>query len=558
MAVDPSGPAAVDEGAFAPLREKVFAVLWVATVLGNVGSFMRDIASAWIVTELSTNPAAVAAVQAAATLPIFLFAIPAGVLSDILDRRRFLIAVQCALALVSTMLLVLAHTGTLSVASLIALTFAGGVGAALMGPTWQSIVPELVPRQQLKGAVALNSLGVNIARAIGPALGGLLLAAFGAAFTYGVDLISYAFVIAALLWWRRPAAAQSGLSEHFLGAFRAGMRYTRANRELHVVLVRAVAYFLFASAMWALMPLVVRQLLGGSAGFYGLMLGAVGVGAIAGALVLPRLRQHMSRRAAPKGQGPAVPGTTGSPSPADGLMGLASVITAAVMLAMVARPPQAVALLLALVLGSGWIIALTTLNSVVQAILPNWVRGRGLAVYLTVFNGAMAAGSLGWGLVARTVELPMTLVLSAAGMLVFALLMRRLPLPSGDADLDASHHWPEPAPVGPDAHDRGPVLVQVAYRIRLQDRPEFLKALHQVSLARRRDGAYAWGVSEDTEDPEQVVEWFFVESWAEHLRQHQRVSHHDADQQELLLRFHAGPERPVVRHFLGLAPDKAG
>ena len=498
---------------------------------------MRDIASAWIVTELSSNPAAVAAVQAAATLPIFLFAIPAGVLSDILDRRRFLIAVQCVLALVSATLMTLAHAGALSVASLIALTFAGGIGAALMGPTWQSIVPELVPRQQLKGAVALNSLGVNISRAVGPALGGILLATFGAAFTYGVDLISYVFVIAALLWWRRPTVAQNDLSEHFLGAFRAGMRYTRASRELHVVLLRAVGYFLFASAIWAMMPLVVRQLLGGSASFYGLMLGAVGVGAIGGALVLPRLRQRLG---------------------ADGLMGLSATITAGVMLAMVAQPPQAVALMLALTLGCGWIVALTTLNSVVQAILPNWVRGRGLAVYLTVFNGAMAAGSLGWGMVARTIGLHMTLVTSAIGMLVVALLMRRMPLPSGEVDLDAANHWPEPATVAPEAHDRGPVLIQIKYHIRLLDQPAFLKALNQVSLARRRDGAYAWGVCEDTNDPESMLEWFFVESWAEHMRQHRRVSHHDADQQEALLRFHAGSERPVVQHFLGIEPKNAG
>jgi hypothetical protein len=222
---------------------------------------------------------------------------------------------------------------------------------------------------------------------------------------------------------------------------------------------------------------------------------------------------------------------------------------------MVARPPQTVALLLALVLGSGWIVALTTLNSVVQAILPNWVRGRGLAVYLTVFNGAMAAGSLGWGLVARTIELPMTLVASATGMLLMALVMRRLPLPSGDANLDAANHWPEPTQVAPDAHDRGPVLVQVTYCIRQQDRPAFLKALHQVSLARRRDGAYAWGVCEATDDPQQVLEWFFVESWAEHMRQHRRVSHHAADLQQALLRFHAADEPPAVRHFLGLAPD---
>ena len=209
----------------------MFAVLWAATVLGNVGSFMRDVASSWMVTDLSASPTAVALIQTAATLPIFLLAIPAGVLSDILDRRRFLIFVQLLLASVSGTLLLLSHTGALTVDYLIALTFVGGIGAALMGPTWQSIVPELVPRADLKGAVALNSLGINIARAIGPAAGGLILASFGAAVTYGMDVLSYVFVIAALLWWKRPAAADSALSENFLGAFRAGLRYTRASRS---------------------------------------------------------------------------------------------------------------------------------------------------------------------------------------------------------------------------------------------------------------------------------------------------------------------------------------
>src|SRR5688572_29583547 len=206
-------------GAFAPLRQPVFAVLWAATVLGNIGSFMRDVASAWLVTDLSASPTAVALIQTAATLPIFLLAIPAGVLSDILDRRRFLIFVQLVLAAVSGTLLVLSQTGALTVQYLIALTFAGGIGAALMGPTWQAIVPELVPRSQLKGAVALNSLGINIARSIGPAAGGLILASFGAAVTYGLDVLSYVFVIAALIWWKRPAAVDTGLSENFFGAF---------------------------------------------------------------------------------------------------------------------------------------------------------------------------------------------------------------------------------------------------------------------------------------------------------------------------------------------------
>jgi predicted MFS family arabinose efflux permease len=248
-------------------------------------------------------------------------------------------------------------------------------------------------------------------------------------------VLSYVFVIAALLWWKRPAAVDSGLSENFFGAFRAGLRYTRASKELHRVLLRAAVFFLFASSVWALLPLVARQMLGGTAGFYGVLLGAVGAGAIAGALVMPRLRARLD---------------------ADGLLLLASLLTAAVMGALVFAPPKWLAVLLLLLLGLGWIIALTTLNGVAQAILPNWVRGRGLAVYLTVFNGAMAAGSLGWGLVAQEIGVPYTLVAGAVGLVVMALLFHRARLPAGESDLQASNHWPEPLVAEPIAHDRGP------------------------------------------------------------------------------------------------------
>jgi MFS family permease len=456
------------------------------------------------------------------------------VLSDILDRRRFLIFVQLMLAGVSGCLLVLAHTGTLTVGYLIGLTFIGGIGAALIGPAWQSIVPQLVPRADLRNAVALNSLGFNIARAIGPAAGGVLLASFGAALTYGLDVLSYVVVIAALMWWRPPAAdGDRGLSEHFLGAFRAGLRYTRASRELHQVLLRAAVFFLFASAIWALLPLVARQVLGGSAGFYGLLLGAVGLGAILGAVLLPQLRARLD---------------------SDALVLLASLIAAAVMGALAAAPPQWLALALLLVLGAGWIIALTTLNGVAQAILPNWVRGRGLAVYLMVFNGAMAAGSLLWGLTAQRIGVTAALGTAAAALAIIAVAVHRLKLPVGEADLQPSNHWPEPLVQQSDApaHERGPVMVQIEYRVRQQDRPAFIAAMQRVSVARRRDGAYAWGITEDTAAPECLMEWFLVESWAEHLRQHRRVSHADAGVQAEALRFHAGDVPPVVRHFLAL------
>lgn len=517
------------KGSFAPLAQPVFAVLWAATVLGNTGSFMRDVASSWLMTDLSASPAAVALVQAAGTLPIFLLAIPAGVLSDILDRRKFLIGVQILLASVSLTLMALAHTGLLSVTSLIALTFLGGVGAALMGPTWQAIVPELVKREDVKSAVALNSLGINIARAIGPAVGGLLLAAFSAAVTYGADVATYIVVIAALIWWPRAKNADDALAEGFFGAFRAGLRYTRASRPLHVVLLRAAIFFAFASAVWALLPLVARQLLGGDASFYGILLGAVGAGAIGGAFVMPKLRERLD---------------------ADGLLLAAAITTAIVMAILSLAPPKIVAIVALLFLGGAWITALTTLNGTAQAVLPNWVRGRGLAVYLTVFNGAMTAGSIGWGAVGELAGIRSTLLIGASGLLLAGIIMHRLKLPAGDADMVPSNHWPEPLVAEPVAHDRGPVLILIEYKVEKQHRAGFLHAIDHLSTERRRDGAYGWGVTEDSADPEKIVEWFMVESWAEHLRQHKRVSNADADLQGKVLIYHVGPEKPVVRHFL--------
>lgn len=539
MADSHSSPAAASPagGTFAPLAQSTFAVLWAATILGNIGSFMRDVASAWLATDLSSSPAAVATIQAAATLPVFLLAIPAGVLSDILDRRRFLIVIQFGMAMVSGTLMLLAWNQALNIEILIAMAFAGGIGAAMMGPTWQSIVPELVPMQELKRAVALNALGVNIARAIGPAAGGLLLAAFGAATTYGLDLLSYLFVIAALIWWKRPERPSDPLREHFFGAFRAGLRFTRAHSQLHVVLARAAVHFAFGSSIWALLPLVAKQLLHGGASLYGVLLGGVGLGAILGALIMPRLQRRLD---------------------ADGMVLLSALVTAGVMAVLSFAPPVWIALPLLLLLGAAWISALTTLGGVAQAILPNWVRGRALAVYQMVFNGAMAGGSLLWGFVAQETGTPRALLIAAAGLVVAALLLHRLRLPQGEEDLVPARHWPQPEMAGEVAHDRGPVMILIEYCVTAADRDAFLRAVHKLSDERLRDGAFNWGVMEDPADPELLTEWFLVESWAEHLRQHERVAHADADLQRDVTRYHTGATPPRVRHLLGvgLPPGK--
>nr|WP_165225305.1 MFS transporter [Allorhizobium pseudoryzae] len=517
--------------ALAPFHHTAFAVLWTATVIGNTGTYMRDVASAWLVADLSASPGAVGLLQAAGTLPIFLLALPAGVLADIFDRRKLLMAMQMILLFVSLALTLLAWHEMLTVELLIGLTLVGGTAAAIAGPAWQSMVPDLVPRSQLRDAIALNSVGINVSRSIGPAVGGILLGAFGAAFAYAADLATYLFVIGALLWWQGSPAELSHIPEHFFGAFRAGLRYARSSHKLHVVLLRAGVYFIFASATWALLPLVAKDLLGGGASFFGLLLGSVGAGAIGGAIVLPKLRNYLDP---------------------DAILLGSAILSAGVMVALTVTPPQWVALICLFLLGSAWIAALTVLNGVAQAVLPNWVRGRALAVYLTVFNGAMTAGSIAWGILAQATGLTATLLIAAAGLTLTALLMHRLKLPPGEDDLSASHHWPAPIVADGVAYDRGPVLVQVEYTVAAADRPAFLRALNLHAEARRRDGAYMWGVSEHAAKPEQIVEWFFVDSWAEHLRQHDRASHADAEIHGQLMGYHQGENRPTVRHFISI------
>ncbi len=530
------GAAGSGGGALAPLRHRVFAVLWTATVLGNIGTWMRDVGSGWLMTSLAPSPVMVALVQAAGTLPAFVLALPAGALADLLDRRWLLIAVQAFLGVVALALAALTAFGLMTPWLLLAIVLAGGVGAALAAPAWQTSVPEMVPRADLRAAVALNSMGVNVSRAIGPALGGLIVATLGVAATYLADALSYVVVIAALLWWRRTAPAPEGPRETLPGAMRAGVRYALHAPGLGRVLLRAAVFFAFGAAHWALLPLLARQTLGGGPGLYGFMLAGIGVGAVGGALALPWLRRRLGGP-----EGLMLAGALGSAAAQAGL-------------ALVASGAAAVAL--CVLAGVAWIAVLTTLNATAQAVLPNWVRGRGLALYLTVFSGAMTLGSLAWGQAAVWLGIPGALLAAAGVGVAAALLGRTLPLPSGEEVLDPSHHWPDPQATVPVEPERGPVAVQVEYRVAPERQAAFRSEIAPLEQIRRRDGAVAWGVFADAEDPSRVVEWFVLASWAEHLRQHSRVTVADRAAQEAVNALHEGPAPPHVTHLIAL--DRAG
>ncbi|MDX3775428.1 MFS transporter [Chromatiaceae bacterium AAb-1] len=532
MSVTPtqSGNTATSPGAFAPFSNPNFTVLWFATVLSNVGTWMHDVGAGWLMTSLASSPLLVALVQTATTLPIFLFALPAGALADIIDKRKLLLAVQAVLAVTALLLSYIVIKGNITPWLLLAFTFVMGIGAALTAPAWQAIVPGLVPRPLLQQAVAANSVGINISRAIGPALGGIIIG-FSVALPFLVNSLSFLLVIVALLWWKPPKAPARLLpTEDLLGAMRAGVRYALHSRPLMATLIRALGFFLFASAYWALLPLIARHLLHGNATLYGMMMGAVGLGAVSGAFMLPYLKARLG---------------------ADKLVAAGTAGTALCMLVLAGGAGHALAVAICFLAGASWIAVLTSLNVSAQVALPEWVRARGLAIFVTVFFGAMSAGSIIWGQVSALFGIDTALYIAAGGALLAIPLTWRARLQLGAAmDLAPSMHWPEPVVEQEVEQDQGPVMVTIEYLIDPARSGEFYVAAQELRRQRRRDGAYAWGLFEDTARPGRYLEYFLVQSWLEHLRQHHRVTRADEDLQSAMLAFHLGPDKPRVDHFV--------
>jgi MFS family permease len=515
---------------WAPFRRPTFTVLWTATVIANIGTWMYNAASGWLMTTLDPDPLIVSLVQAATTLPMFLFALPAGAVADIFDKRKFLIVVEAVTTAVSALFAALVWRGWATPGNLLLFTFLIGAASALAAPAWQSIVPQLVPKEDLQPAIAANSVGINISRALGPALGGLTIAGLGIAAPFWFNAISNLGIVGALMWWRPPAKPARHLpAERFGGALRAGFRYARHNPHLRATLMRAVGFFLFGSAYWALLPLVARGQIAGGPELYGVLLGAIGAGAVGGAFALPWLKAKL---------GP------------DRLMAAGSLGTAlALVLYGIAREPIT-ALAASVTAGIAWIAVLATLNVSAQVALPDWVRGRGLAMFVTAFYGAMTLGSAIWGHVAGLAGLPAAHFIAAAGALVAVPLTWRWKLQTGAAiDLMPSMHWPVPLTAREVEHEQGPVLVTVEYRIRPSDRDAFLAAVAKLARERRRDGAYAWGVYEDAAEPGRLLETFLVESWLEHMRQHERITKADRAVQEAVAQFQLDGA-PKVTHFI--------
>jgi MFS family permease len=492
----------------APFRYRLFTTIWIATVVANVGTWMYSAAAAWLMTSLDSSPLMVSLVQSASNLPLLMFAVPAGALADMVDLRWLVRVLEIATTIVAAIFAALVSLNMVDPSLLLVFVFIIGALAALEYPAWQAVVPQLVSRDDLGAAIAANSVGINISRAIGPALGGLLIGAAGIAVPFWLNAVSNLGVIIAFFLWRPRTAEQRSLpAERLFSAVALGFRYTRNNRYLKATLARSISFFLFASSYWALLPNIARYQIAGGPVLYGVMLGAIGAGAVLGAFFLPKLNERLNPdRVVDAGQ--------------------AVTAVALVMLGLARNP--ALAIMACGFAGIAWIAVLASLNVSVQVALPDWVRGRGLAMYATVLFGTLTIGSVIWGEVANVGGLPIALFVAAAGgvaviPLTFGWKAR---IPAG-LDLSPSAHWPPPVVSSEVEHDAGPVMVTVEYEVPRENREAFLDAVYDYGRERKRDGAFAWDLFVDTSNEERYIETFFANSWLEHLRQHERVTKSD-------------------------------
>jgi predicted MFS family arabinose efflux permease len=515
--------------AWAPLRHRLFAAMWTAQFISNVGSWMQTVAAQWLMLTLTSSVLYVTLVQTAASLPVVLFAVVAGTIGDLVDRRRFLLVTQAVMLLAAAALGLLAIAGLVTPWVLLALVFALGTGQALTSPTWQTLQPELVAPAERPQAISLGAVNQNLARAVGPAIGGLLLAATSAGTVFLVNAATFLAVIAAIWWWRGSRPANALPREHVGEAVRAGGRYIAASPALRAILLRAGLFTLFASSVWALLPLTAHSQLHLGSGGYGLLLGCVGVGALAGAAVLPRLRARLT---------PGAQLTAGSA----GLAGVALIQALVHVTALVA---------VALVVGGmAWILALSTLNSLYQLTLPPWVKARGLSFYLIVFQGGSAVGSAVFGLAAQHAGLTRPLLAAAAGLALgplaglryrFQVIPPQDLLPAGD--------WPAPNLAAGGATG-GPVLVTIEYRVLPGREDDLLAALRDARFSRRRTGASSWRVWQDGTEPSRILEQFVVASWQDLQLQQARVTVRDQRRYDAI-RSMTDPAHPAtVTHWL--------
>ena len=512
----------------APLGVPVFRMLWLTWLAANTCMWMNDVAAAWLMTTLTTSPVLVALVQTASTLPVFLLGLPSGALADILDRRRYFIATQFWVAAVALVLCLAILAGGMTAPLLLALTFANGIGLAMRWPVFAAIVPELVNRAQLPAALALNGVAMNASRIVGPLLAGAIIASAGSAWVFVLNAVLSVIAGFTIMRWKRTHVPNPLGRERLGSAMRVGVQFVRESPRMRAVLWRISIFFLHATALLALLPLVARDLEGGGAGTFTLLLASMGAGAIAAAMFLPRLRQAMPR---------------------DTLVGRGALLQALATSVVAIAPNIYVAVPAMVVGGMAWITTANSLSVSAQLALPNWVRARGMSIYQMAIMGATAAGAAFWGQVASVTSVHMSLAIAAlTGTIAMALVQRFVADRTMEEDLSPSRAFK--VPTAPTTPERGHVVVTIEYVIDPERATEFRATMQESRRSRLRQGALDWQLQHDIADPSRYVERIVDESWTEHLRRFDRVTASDVALRDRKLAFHVGDAPPAVTRYL--------
>ena len=514
-----------------PLKNnRVFRFLWLATLVSNIGTWMHEVGAGWLATTLTESEFMVAMVQTATFLPAFFLLLPSGALADIFDRRLYLLTANVGMAIIAVTLGVLTLSGVIEVWSLLLLTLMLGIGTAMVMPTWQSIVPEVVDRADLPSAIALNTIGMNIARVLGALIGGIIIAAAGPGAVFVTNAVTFSLIILVLLRWKRQVPESTLPPERLAAAVKTGLRYTRHSPALQATIFRSIGFYFFTSVMWALFPLIARELLQADEVRYAYLFAAISVGAIINAMFLPRLRGRFNN---------------------DRLITGASLVFAAGMIITALTQIYWVALFTFALCGSAWITVMTCAQTAAQTALPNWVRSRGLSVFLTFFMGSLAIGPVVWGGLAQLTSIPVSMMTSSICLVITAFFTRRWPISDNEfLDHTPSGHWTLPEPAIEVSPEQGPVMICVRYNVRPDARGDFLQAMEQLGKSRRRNGAWEWNVMENTREADTYQEFFLVETWLDHLRQHERISNQDAMIQEKIREYLVDDTEPLITHFI--------
>jgi MFS family permease len=519
-----------------PLKITLFRNIWLANLVSNLGTWMHDVSAGWLMTDLAPDPFMVSLVQVSVVLPGFLFTLPAGALADIVDRRLYILSAVVWMTAMAASIGIMTVTGHTTPWSLILFTFALGTGTAMMMPAFVAMIPDLVPREQLTAAVTVHSIGMNITRAVGPAVAGGLIALTGPGPVFLLNAVSFAGIFIVMYGYRSTQPRSTLPSERFLGALRSGYQYARQSPPLQTVIIRAVAFFTMMSGLFAFLPLIVREEVGGGPQTYGLLVTAMGSGAVVAGLALTRLRSRIS---------------------ADRLMafGVIAGATALLGLAYVRLVfPLVIAMFIA---GASWLSVVSTLQISAQLSLPAWVRARGLAIFIASFMGSMAIGSAFWGRIASATDSTTALSLALVSGVVANLIAARWKLGEHtQADHSTAASIPESIAALSSDDPKGPVMVHVEYLIDPEEQTQFEAAMRDIRRMRLRNGSVAWGLYQDTEDEHLYVEHFVDPSWLDHLRRRERLTVEDMEFKRVADAFHRGDDQPRVKHFVARAAPK--